>query len=574
MPLDALCLTAIKSELERRVVGAKIDKVRQPERDVVVLSLRGTGGSMSLLLSAGANGARVHLTTAGFENPKTPPMFCMLLRKHLNGARITAIRQPECERVLVFELDAYDELGVVSRKSLVSEMTGRGSNIILVGEDSRIIDCLRRVDAEMSEKRQILPGLIYRLPPAQDKLAFLSVSVETFRGLWESADTEQRADKWLLDNFFGLSPLICRELCYRAFGDVSPVIGMLDGDERARLPAVASALSDTVRSGEFTPSMLLESGGKPRDFSFAPVTQYENALETKAYADFATLLDDFYTKRDEEARRKRQAESLTKTVKNARDRLVRKLAAQRTELDATAGREPERRRGDLITANIYRLKKGDRLLTAQDFYNENALVEIPLDPNKTPAQNAALYFKRYNKLKSAEAYLTEQITKGERELSYLESVLDELSRFSGSGELSEIRRELEDSGFLRKQKTAKREKAPKLEPLRFTSDSGFTILAGRNNAQNDLLTLKLARRDDVWLHTQKIHGAHVIICCNGAEPDEETLNEAAAIAKRYSQAREGGKTPVDYTKVKYVKKPPGSLPGAVIYTDYKTIITN
>jgi predicted ribosome quality control (RQC) complex YloA/Tae2 family protein len=572
MPLDAVTITALTRELRDRLVGAKIDKVQQPERDIFILSLRSAAGNQRLLLSAGVGTARVHLTDASFENPQMPPMLCMLLRKHLQGARIAALTQPDMERLVVLELDALDELGVPVRKRLVLEMMGRASNLILVGPEGHVIDCLRRVDSELSEKRQVLPGMLYRLPPAMAKPTFFSVSAEERRKLWADANPEQNADKWLLDQFAGLSPLICRELCYRCFGDTNPRIMELSDDLLARFPDAMDAFSELVEAGEFVP-FLLSEGSNPRDFSFMPIHQYGDSLAGEQYSSFSELLDAFYTKRDKAERVRLRARDMSKMVRHTVERLRRKLENQRQELHATSQRETWRKYGDLITANIYRMRRGERVLRTEDYYTDGCPeVEIPLDPLKTPQQNAAKYYRDYNKAKTAERYLTELIAKNETELEYLESVASEIERAEGERDLADIRRELTGAGYYRRQKTGKRERVTEQKPLRFRSSSGFEILVGRNNVQNDTLTTKMARRTDIWLHTQKVHGSHVIISCDGQEPDADTLAEAASLAAYYSQGREAGKVPVDYTQVRFVKKPGGARPGMVIYTDYRTII--
>ena len=570
MPLDAICLAALTEELRGRIIGMKIDKVQQPERDLLLFSLRGNGESLRLLLSANVGSARLHLTTESFEQPAQPPMFCMLLRKHLLGARIASLRQPEFERMVEIGLDAVDELGAAIPKTLYVELMGRNSNLILADGEGHIVDCLRRVDAEMSPRRPVLPGLLYRLPPKQDKPCFFTLSAQERRALWDSAPREAAADKWLLDSTSGLSPLLCRELCARAFGDASPRIALLQEPER--LLREMDALARIVEAGDFTPCMLSENG-RPREFSFLPILQYGGAMGTERFASFSELLEAFYSRRDRAERMKRRAQDLTKTVKTARDRAARKLATQKEDYQKTLTREELRRRGDLITANLWRLKKGDRVLECEDYYQEGSpTVEIGLDPLKTPQQNAAKCFREYNRLKTAQIHLEEWIARGERELDYLESVLDELARAEGEKELAEIRRELTETGYLKVPKNVKSAKnAPESKPLRCRSSAGLTILVGRNNAQNDRLTLREARKTDLWLHAQKLHGAHVILCCEGGEPDDLSVFEAACLAAWHSQGREGGKVPVDCTLVRYVKKPNGALPGMVIYTDYKTL---
>ena len=560
MPLDAITVTALRRELWEKLKGAKIDKVQQPERDMLVLSLRGKTGNFRLLLAAGAGNARVHITRESMENPAEPPMFCMLLRKHLVGARIAALEQPDHERMLVFHLDTRDEMGDLSLKQLVVEMIGRSSNIILLGSDGRIMDCMRRMDFAGDSLRRLLPGMIYRLPPKQDKTDFFSSDADLRRQLIDRADRTVPPEKWLLDSFSGLSPLVCRELSYRCGGSYDT------------LPQQLDALQDAVAAGEFTPWLISEDG-KPRDFSFMPIRQYGETVKGESFESFSQLLDAFYARRDRAERQRRRSHELSRSVKTLRDRLARKLAGQREELRRTEGREEIRKNAELITANMYRLKKGDRELLCEDYYEpDSPTVKIPLDALKTPQQNAAAMYKEYNKLKAAEEHLTVLIAQGEKQMDYLNSVLEELSRAETEKDVSDIRRELVETGYIKKQKGAKPEKIKAQAPMRFVSDDGLEILIGRSNTQNDELTTKTARRTDYWLHTQKVHGSHVIIRCDGLEPPERSIEQAASLAAYYSQGRDGGKVPVDYTMVRFVRKPSGALPGMVIYTDYKTIL--
>lgn len=574
MPLDSICLSALTGELSTRITGMKIDKVQQPERDLLLLSLRGNGESLRLLLSAGVGSARIHVTQESYEQPQTPPMFCMLLRKHLQGSRISELYQPPGERLVIINTDSFDEMGEPTKKNLVVEMMGRHSNFILVDSEERIIDCLRRVDADMSERRQVLPGMKYRLPPTQEKPDFFTADNEIWDSVWRSMNGDTPADKWILASFSGISPLICRELCYRACGESSPRISSIQDEEADRLRLAADALRESVSHREFAPVLLTEAG-VPKEFSYMNIKQYSGIYDTEICHDFSSMLEAYYTRRDKAERVKRRASDMTKTIKNARDRIARKLANQRDELRQTAERETMRKSGDIITANIYRIKKGERFLEAEDYYEDGyPLIRIELDPLKTPQQNAAKYYKAYNKAKTAEIHLTEQIDKGEKELSYLGSVLDEIERAEGERDLMDIRRELTEAGYIKKQKSHKKMKQKETQPMHFVSSSGLDISVGRNNTQNDTLTLKIARKTDLWLHTQKIHGSHVIIRSNGVEPDETTIFEAASIAAYYSQGRDGTKIPVDYTPVRYVKKPSGALPGMVIYTDYKTVLVD
>lgn len=560
MPLDAVTVSALAKELSERLEGGRIDKVQQPERDMLLLSLRAKGENLRLVIAAGTGNARAGITRGSFENPAEPPMFCMLMRKHLVGARILSVTQPEYERMLIFTLDTHDELGVQSEKKLAVELIGRSANAVLIGADGRIIDCMRRMDFAGDALRRMLPGMIYRLPPKQEKPVFFALDPAQRRALIASADKTVPVDKWLMDSFSALSPLICRELAYRCNNDY------------VNLPDACDALCEAVAAGELAP-WLISIDGKPKDFSFMAISQYGPTAQLERYDSFSEMLDAFYTRRDRAEQQRRRSHDLTKTVRTLRDRQQRKLAAQHEELRRTEGREDIRHQAELVTANIYRLRRGDRSLECEDYYDPACpVVHIELDPLKTPQQNAAALYKEYNKLKAAEQHLTVLTREGERQLDYLNSVLDELERAETDRDLSDIRRELTETGYIRARKGGKAERVKPQSPLKFVSDDGLEILAGRSNAQNDELTLKLARRTDYWLHTQRVHGSHVIIRCEGEEPPPRTLEQAAGIAAYYSQARGAGKVQVDYTMVRNVRKPSGALPGKVIYTDHKTML--
>ena len=561
MPLDAIYLSALTAELKEKLEGGRIDKVQQPERDMLLLSLRAKGENLRLLLAAGTGNARVHLTESSFENPAEPPMFCMLLRKHLVGARITAVCQPDYERLLMIELECHDEMGFACQKKLVAEMIGRSANVILVDGEGRIVDCMRRMDFGGDAQRRMLPGMIYRLPPRQEKPPLLETNSAQRQAMIAGADRQQSPDKWLLNSFAGLSPLVCRELAHRCGGSYDT------------LPELLDAFVDSVQAGDLRPSILYEDG-KPRDFSFMPISQYGPAVSCREEESFSKLLDSFYSQRDRAEQQRRRSHQLFKTVRTIRDRIQRKLASQTEELRRTEDRDEVRKTAELVTANIYRIKKGDRTLECVDYYDpECPTIRIALDPLKTPQQNAAALFKEYNKLKAARSHLTGLIEEGERQLDYLNSVLELLSLSETEKDISDIRRELIATGYLRKQGGTKADRSKAQAPWRFVTDDGFEVLAGRSNVQNDELTTRTGRRTDYWFHTQRLHGSHVILRCNGMEPTELAIAQAATIAAYYSQGREGGKVPVDYTMLRFVRKPSGALPGKVIYTDYKTIMT-
>ena len=572
MPIDAVFLESLRCELQEQLLACRVDKVQQPERDTILLSMRGPNGGGKLLLTASPNHPRIQLTSLSFENPAQPPMFCMLLRKHLTGGRLVSISQPPLERLVELTFDCIDEMGTPCQKKLILEIMGRNSNLILTGADGRILDCLRRVDFEMSEQRQVLPGLYYHLPPAQGKRSPWDASEEELRALLCAQKTQKMADSFLLETFGGLSPLLCRELVYAVFGQVDLDLSQLTDAQREDAAGKLFAALDRLHTGKRTPVILVRDE-RPWDFTCVPIRQYEDLITQEPQPSFSALLDTFYAKRDSLERMRQKTQALRKTLTNLHNRTARKLANQQKELEATFDREHLRRLGDIVTANLHVISRGQARLTAVDFYDpEMKEIDIPLNPAISPQQNAAKFYKDYQKAKTAEKVLAEQIAKGEAELSYLASVLDELSRVESERDMQDIRQELTEGGYLRETGQKKKMKLPASKPMVFRSSDGFEILVGRNNRQNDLLTCKLAQKQDIWLHTQKIHGSHVIIACAPETPPDRTVTEAMQLAAYFSQAREGQNVPVDYTRVKNVKKPAGAKPGMVIYDHYSTAV--
>lgn len=577
MPLDALCLSGVISELNAALAWAKVDKIYQPGRDEVVLALRSpTQGNVRLLLSANPSQPRAHLTQLTLENPDKPPMFCMLLRKHLSGARLLAVEQVPLERVAKFRFEALNELGDRVERALVLEAITHKSNLLLLDGDGRILDCIRRVDSGLDPRtgqlgRILQPGMFYRLPPAQPKADPLAPDREELERLLSQAPEESQADHWLLDTFGGLSPLICRELAYRAGGETDVRLPALGPEGRKRLLNEVELLQKLVKGNSYIPT-LISIDGRAKDFTFLPISQYEDAAVVTPSPSFSQLLDSFYEQRERLDRVKQKGQDLIRSVTNARDRTRRKIANQEKELAATLDRDRLRELGDIITSNFYQMERGMARLRTVDFYDpEGKEIDIKLDPLLTPQQNAAKYYKDYNKAKTAKEMLTIQLEKGRKELDYLNSVLESISLAEGERDLLEIRQELTDTGYLRRQGKAKeRNKRLSSKPMEFRSSTGMRISVGKNNTQNDLLTCKLAGKGDIWFHTQKIHGSHVILWTEGGQPDLQSLNEAAVLAAWFSQGRDSGKVPVDYTPVRYVKKPGGARPGMVVYTTYET----
>ena len=569
MAFDGVTIRHTCHEL-RAAVGAHVEKIYMPAREDVILALKWKGGSGKLLLTANAGSPRLHFTSAAAENPQSPPMFCMLLRKYLGNARLADVRQTGLERIVYLDFDAVNEIGDENRLTLAVEVMGRRSNIILVNQDGRIVDAVKRVDAEMSSVRQVLPGMAYTLPPASQSACVLDCTPEEALGAVLSAEGDPAPQKAILASLQGFSPLLAREGAYLAGAENTGRVSELTDAQRDALLGWLREITAVTRECAGTPVMLLDEDGKPADFTFFPVRQYGSARTMREYPDFSSLLDAFYAERTRLDRMKQRSHDLLVLLQNARDRAARKVAVQKQELETSRQRETLRLRAELITANAHDIPRGAASVRLVNYYDpEMAEVEIPLDARLSAIENAQKLYAEYRKAATAEQMLTGLITKGEEQVVYLESVLDEVTRSRGESELAEIRRELAETGYV-KRRSLGRAKPAKLPPLRYRSDDGFLILVGRNNLQNDRLTLKDAARTDVWFHAQKIHGAHVIVCAEGREVPDRTLEQAAELAAWHSQARDSANVPVDYTLIRYVKKPQGAAPGRVIYTDYQT----
>ena len=492
-------------------------------------------------------------------------MFCMLLRKHLMGAKLAEISQPAMERAATFTFDCTDEMGFPVQKKLVAELMGRTCNLYLLSPEGRIIDCLRRIGLDESAKRAALPGLNYQEPEAITKAN--PTDGESFTTFFDGPGADVIADR-LMDRFGGLSPLVCREAALFAAGSTDARID----------PREEEAVAEKLRLyfhehlNHPKPYFYAQADGTPKQFAFCPIRQYGDFQEAEG---FAQLLDMYYTVRDRKDAMRQKGQAVRKTVQNLCTRLKRKLAIQEKELEATYDRERLRQLGDIVTANIHKIIKGQTVIQCEDFYDEEMkVIDIPISPILSPQQNAAKFYKDYARMKNAEKELTKQIELGETELHYLKSVLEELNRAQTDAELEEIKRELQDGGYIRAESGKKKLKAAKLAPMRFESTDGYPIYVGRNNRQNDELTFKLARKDDIWCHASKVHGSHVIISCGGTTPPDDTITQAAQLAAYYSETTGGQNIPVDVTPVRQVKKIPNGKPGMVIYHTYKTVIAN
>lgn len=578
MPFDGGFLHKIQQELEP-MIGARVDKIGQPNRDCVVLHLHRGGPVRRLVILAGA-APRLHFSAIPIEYPAAPPMFCLLLRKHLGGGRLTAVTQQGLDRVLTLHFEASNELGDRTCFCLVCELMGRQGNLILVGENGRIVDALHRVDFAASENRPLLSGLEYSYPPAQGKLDLTAVNpLDAADRLLSGPDLP--LSRALLALLEGASPLVCRELAWRISPTGDRPVSELTPVQRATVAQVLGEWAAALAPGGGTPLLL---GGEKPDFTFLPQRQFEGTAVTQTpFPSCSELLEEFYRLKTGSEGVKLAGEGLRRRVNSIHERLLRKRAVRLQELEKSAGREQLRLYGDLLSANLYRLQKGMTALSCEDYTAPEPYptVSVPLDARLSPSRNVQKYYNEYRKAANAETVLRRLIAECEEEISYIESVQEALRRATTEGELLEIREELLQQGYLksavpRGQKPLHRRRGGTLSPLRYRSSDGYTILCGRNNLQNDRLTLKTAHGTDLWFHIQKQPGSHVILLTEGIPLEQlpdRTIEEAAMLAACNSSGRESSRVPIDYTLVKNIKKPNGARPGMVIYETYYTLLT-
>lgn len=570
MALDGIFLSKLKDELKEVIVGLRVDKVNQPTKDEIVLSLRGKGCAYSLLCCVRADSPRLHLTAHKISNPPTPPMFCMLLRKYLTGAMIKDIRQLSLDRVIFIDFDATNEIGDRIELTVCMEIMGKHSNFILLSE-GKVVDSIKRIDFSTSSVRQILPGLQYKFPPLQDKLNIETESVDSVYNRVASYENKYLSSAVMM-SVEGVSPIVAREISHRVcFGDEE--VSSLGDVQLEMLKNELKIMKDNLHKADGF-YMLITAEGKPKDLSYIDIKQYDDSFSVKKYDSASELLDDFYYERDRINRINHRGHELIKLMTNLVERTARKLSIQREELKKCADREQLKLYGELIVANLYQLQKGTSFYEVQNYYDDCKLIKIPCDPSLSPTENQKKYYKEYRKAQTAEEMLTKLIAEGENELLYLESVLDEISRADTDSEISAIRMELSDAGYIKNIKGKKQKQPKELPPLEFRTSDGFRVLVGRNNVQNDKLSMKVASKSDMWLHTQKIPGSHVIIFGDGRDISDEAIEEAAVIAAYHSKARDSSLVPVDYTRVKALKKPNGAKAGMVIYHEYYSIIVN
>lgn len=573
MAFDSGMIFAVAREINLRAKEAKVEKIQQPQKDEIVITLHSAASreNMRLAINAGANNPKIGFTEAQKENPSAAPMLCMLLRKQLGGGKLISAKQVGFDRVVELEFACRDEMGFAVTRYLIVEIMGKYSNLLLTDGDRRIITALKMIDFSTSRLRQILPGMVYELPPAQDKQDIFSITENDLSAMLISKDGTLPLSKFLLNGFLGISPLVAREIAFRAGGATdTPLEKVLTEWLWREIVAFRTLFAEE----HFTPTLVYDENGKPLEFCFMEILQYGDSLATERFDSFGAMLDVYFDKRDLADRIKQRGQDIIKLVSGANARLQKKIDLQRTELAECAEGEKFKLYGDLLTANLYALQRGAKTARLMNYYSENCEeIDIELDSRLTPAQNAQRYYKKYNKCKNAKHYLTEQISLAENELSYLETVTQALHQAETEADLVEIRQELAKSGYASRMHAVKNTKLPPMKPMEFRTTDGYKVLCGKNNTQNDYLTFKMAVKGDLWFHAKGAPGSHVILLCDGEEPSERGYTEAATIAATYSGYGEGGQIPVDYTRIKNVKKPPAAKPGYVTYsTNYTAYV--
>ncbi|MFI3141336.1 MAG: NFACT RNA binding domain-containing protein [Clostridia bacterium] len=570
MALDGIFLLKIKNEIIEKAQGLRVDKVHQPSKEEIILQLRGKKVVQKLLLCVRADSPRVHFTAHTIENPAAPPMFCMLMRKYLLGAMLTGVRQHENDRILFLDFLGTNEIGDKQELTICIEIMSKYSNLILL-KDGKVVDSAKRVDLLTSSVRQILPNIEYQLPPAQDKLSLEKEEVETVLQKILSL-SEKPLSNAIMNCIQGVSPIISRELAHRAsFSDV--IVGEMKNEQveilRFELQNIKNMLSN---SSEFF--MVCEDNGRPKDFSHMDIRQYSGKMQVKAYSNASELLDAFYFERDRINRTNTKGHELIKLVSNLIERTRRKIEIQKQELIECENKEEKKLFGELILANLYKLEKGVTYYEVENYYDDYKMIKIPCSPALEPSENQMKYYKEYRKAQTAEKMLATLIEEGKEEQIYLESVLDSISRADLDAELMAIRQELYTGGYVKTLKTKKQKALKELPPHKFKTTDGYEVLVGRNNVQNEKLSMKQANNNDMWLHVQKMPGSHVIIANQGGEVSDQSIEEAAKIAAHFSKASDSSIVTVDYTNVRHLKKPNGGKAGMVIYHEYYSINVN
>lgn len=570
MALDACFLTYLTKEIAQKAVGARVEKIHQPGKDEVLLHLRAPGFKSRLLFCCTPNCARITLTEKEAENPAQPPLFCMVLRKHLTGARVDRIYMPQFERAIFVEFTGKNDFFEPVKKILVLEILGRTSNLLLLEESGRIIDAIRHVDLTVTTGRQMLPGLYYEPIVPQDKKVFIEANDGD---LPQILSTDKPLWKAIMDTYSGISPVVARELAYRAAGRIDSAADGLTPHQKQSLAAILNQTATDLAENLSSPCAVREkASGKWIDFSFLPIGQYGESAEQIPYPSPLALIEDYYEKSSETVRLKQKTRDVELLLTRTCARIERTMHVREKELEEGKKADHYRICGELLQANLHRAQTGMREITVENYYDNCAPFTIPLRPDRSPQQNAQLYFKKYNKAKTGAKVVAELVERDRADLAYLESVFLSLCDCETSADVDQIREELIRTGFSKnKRKTTARSVGPS-KPRRFVSSGGFPILVGRNNMQNDQLTVKLSRKDDLWLHTKDVHSAHVLIVSGGREIDDQSILEAASICAYFSKAKDAPKVEVDYCPVSHVKKPVGARPGMVVYEGHWSVM--
>ncbi len=567
MAFDGFFVRCICAELKSLLEGGRVDKIYMPDKDSVIMGIRSLGKNYKLFLSCNPSLPRISLTENTRENPQNPPMFCMLLRKHLSGGKLVSVAQPGMERIIELSVESKNELGDDTQKKLVIEIMGRHSNIILVDENGRVMECARRVDATVSSRRIVIPGARYELPPSQNKISPLDVEENDVIENVLGCPSDVKLDGYILEKFAGISPAIAREAVYRAVGHTDVTAAEVSAEQKRKIAQKLCEIFELAKNGRFTPVFILDDSRTPFDFSAIDLTQFKCEKVDSA----ANAVDTFYIDREIRTRLSQIGSDMSKYVSILIERASRKAAILQADIEKSEKKEKYKLFGDLITANIYKIKKGDSGVLVQNFYSdEGEEINIPLDKDLSPAENAQKYFKRYNKLKNTQQFAARELEKAMEDIEYLTSVQVSIENCESTKELGEIKSELISEGYLRQRNPGKEKKEKPSSPDCYLSSDGFDIFVGKNNKQNDYLTLKFAKNSDIWFHTKTIPGSHTVISTGGKPVPDKTMEEAAMLAAYYSKARNSINVAVDYTTVKNVKKPAGAKAGMVIYVDYKT----
>lgn len=569
MAFDGIAVSCMTDELNNILANGRVDKVLQPEYDEIILAIRSVGKNRRLVLSASSSNPRVHFTSVQKENPEKAPMFCMLLRKHLVGGRVVGVFQPDFERIVEIHIESRDELGDTSVKRLIIELMGRVSNIILADGEGRVLGSIKHIDFSVSQVRQLIPGMLYEMPPSQGKENPLMADKALVSKLLGSYSLG--ADKFLLDSFTGIGPMSAREIAYRALGTVDANCELMTGEIKEKFAYYFVDFFEKIKNGEFSPVLLYKTEDKVWDFSGIDITHYEGTVGVEKFEFLNDAVDEFYKTRDFQERISQKSSSLMKFIDNNIQRCQKKLALQQQKMKDCQTKEKNKILGDLITANLYRINEGDVEIEVENYYENMEIVKINLKPELSPSQNAQRYYKLYQKLKNAEIMTAEQMKLAEEELDYLESVKENLMIAESEKDINELRDELYQQGYHVKKAEKSKIRKQVSKPLEFQLSDGFVAYVGRNNMQNDELTLRQSRANDLWFHTKFIHGSHTVIKTEGRTPSDDVIVEAAKICAYYSKARNSANVPVDYTIIKNVKKPSGAKPGMVIYDNYNTV---